>query len=231
MKVFYQKGLKMTKFLISCTLILFFSHILWASNYKDDDKYEEVSYNDLIDDLNSRVRARNKTDETEQPIDPFEKVTIQTSFGLINSIHYLTVGDRNISRFEDGIGLGFGIDLFNPEWIAEAQIKNYGRSTRSEQSLSLREIELRLSYKEATTKKVNFKIIQGLGAKYLKFTAPYLNNSIHESTPVYVIGTSMNTKFTPNFSLGVELTGSIALVSETIDRNSINLNLKFDNYF
>jgi hypothetical protein len=216
--------------ILSILLILFKSDLLWASEVSDA-QYEEISYNELIDELNSRVRAKNRVEDTEVSTDPFERVTIHTSFGLINSIHYLTVGDRNISRFEDGIGLGFGIDLFNPEWLAEAQLKNYGRSTRNEQTFSLREFELRLSYRESSNTKTSFKIIQGLGAKYIKYTAPYLDNSIRESTPVYVIGSSLNTKFTQNFSLGVELTGSIALVSETIDRNSINLNFKFDNYF
>lgn len=221
----------MNKYLLVFTSIFCFSNLLWASEYKDD-KYEEVSYNELIDELNSRVRAKNKTEEVEViSSDPFERVSIQTSFGLINSIHYLTIGDRNISRFEDGLGLGFGIDMFNPEWIAEAQIKNYGKSTRSEQSFSLREIELHLSYREKTEKNVNYKIIQGLGAKYLRYSAPYLSEAIHESTPIYIIGTSLNTKISPNFCLGVELTASFALVSETIDKNSINLNFKFDNYF
>jgi hypothetical protein len=224
-----QKYLSNISFIL-CLTLSGSPNLLWASESKDA-QYEEVSYNELIDELNSRVRARNKVEDLEVPSDPFERVTIHTSFGLINSIHYLTIGDRRLSRYEDGIGLGFGIDLFNPEWIAEAQLKNYGRSTRSEQIFSLRELELRLNYLENGPQKTSYKIIQGLGAKYLKYSAPYLNSVIRESTPVYVIGGSINTKFTQNFSLGIELTGSLALVTETIDRNSINLNLKFDNYF
>lgn len=210
--------------------VLVFTHHLWASEI-NETQYEEISYNELVDELNSRVRAKNKVEEKEIPADPFERVTIQTSFGLMNSIHYLSLPDRKISRFEDGISLGFGIDLFNPEWIAEALIKNYGRSTRTEQSLSLREFELRLSYLETKSTQSTFKLIQGLGARYLKYSAPYLPNTIKESTPIYLIGGSVNSRFSQNFSLGIELTGSIALVTETVDKNSINLNLKFDNYF
>lgn len=210
--------------------VLVFTHHLWASEI-NETQYEEISYNELVDELNSRVRAKNKVEEKEIPSDPFERVTIQTSFGLMNSIHYLSLPDRKISRFEDGISLGFGIDLFNPEWIAEALIKNYGRSTRTEQSLSLREFELRLSYLETKSAQSTFKLIQGLGARYLKYSAPYLPSSIKESTPIYLIGGSVNSRFSQNFSLGIELTGSIALVTETVDKNSINLNLKFDNYF
>lgn len=219
--------LKITSLFI---LVLSFEHLLWASEITES-QYEEVSYNELIDELNSRVRAKNKVEEKDVPSDPFERVTIQTSFGLMNSIHYLSLPDRKISRFEDGISLGFGIDLFNPEWIAEALIKNYGRSTRTEQTLSLREFELRLSYLESKSTQSSFKLIQGLGARYLKYSAPYLPSTIKESTPIYLIGGSLNSKFSQNFSLGIELTGSIALVTETVDKNSINLNLKFDNHF
>jgi hypothetical protein len=225
-----QEKIKTHILLFGSIFFILHPRFTWAYT-STESNYEEVSYNELVDELNSRVKARNKVEEKETPSDPFERLTIHTSFGLINSIHYLSLPDRNISRFEDGIGLGFGIDLFNPEWIAEANLKNYGRSTRNEQTLSMRELELRLSYLESKSAQNNIKIIQGLGARYLKFSAPYLASNIKESTPVYLIGVSVNSRFTQKFSLGIEITGSFALVTETVEKNSINLNIKFDNYF
>lgn len=194
-------------------------------------KYEEITYDELIEELNHKVKQKSRVESIQQHDDPFDNMTIQSSFGLLQSIHYLQLPTKTKSRFKDGISIGFGIDLFNPNWIAEAVIKNYGKSIQNDEQMSLREFDLRMSFKEESKQSISFKLTQGLGARYLKYSAPYLTKNYNESTPVYLLGASVDTHFSQHFSFGVELSGTMALISESIDRNSLNLNFKFDNYF
>lgn len=213
---------------ILSTILLILTPLLLKAS---ETLYEEVPYDDLIEELNHRVKQKTKVEIIQQHEDPFDNVTIHSSFGLLQSIHYLQLPTKTKSRFKEGISMGFGLDLFNPNWIAEAVLKNYGHSVQNDEHMSLREFDLCLSFKEEKKQSISYKLTQGLGARYLKYASPFFEKSFNESTPVYLLGASIDSHFSQHFSFGVELSGTIALINESIDRNSLNLNFKFDNYF
>ncbi len=214
---------------------LLFSFLLIFLNYiahgAVEKEYEEVPFDTIVEDLNQHIKQKTKYNINEESSDPFDRMTIYTSFGLLQTINFFQFDNETKSRFREGINIGVGVDLFNPNWIAEANIKNYGKSTKPNEVFSLREFDLRLSYRELKANNISYKFVQGLGARYLRFQNLEVQKNYKEQTPIYLLGVSLDSQISKQFSLGFELSGTTALISETVDRNSINLNFKMDNYF
>jgi len=195
-------------------------------------KTEEVPFEDYVRELNSRVSIKDRIQTGASKIDPFESLQIHFSLGMIQTVNSLLVADRSISRLEDGVMLGLGIDLFTPEWVAEGLLKNYGRSTQNDSSLALREFDLRLSYlQQAPQNKMKFRLSNGLGARYLRYTNKWSGFSLLQTTPVYLLGFGLLIPMGSHFDLGVEVQGHLSLINETIDRHGLSLLLRLDNFF
>jgi hypothetical protein len=193
---------------------------------------EEVPFEELVKELNSKVSIKDRIQTGSIKIDPFESLQIHFSLGLIQTVNSLLVSDKAISRLEDGVQLGLGIDLFSPEWVAEGLLKNYGRSTQNDSSLALREFDLRLSYlQQAPQNKMKFRLGNGLGARYLRYTNKWSGDSQFQTTPIYLLGFGLIIPVGDHFDFGVEVQGHLALINETMDRHGLSLILRLDNFF
>lgn len=206
-------------------------HGAWAATEMSTDP-EEVSFEELVKELNTKVSMKDRIQTGANTVDPFDSLQIHLSLGFIQTVNSLLVGDRSISRLEDGVQLGLGVDIFSPEWVAEGILKNYGRSTQNDTSVALREFDIRLSYlQQAPQNKMKFRLGNGLGARYLRYTNKWTDLSQMQTTPVYLLGFGLLIPMGSHFDLGIEVQGHMALISETIDRHGLSLILRLDNFF
>lgn len=193
---------------------------------------EQIPYDQLVQELNSMVHRRERQRVQVDSQDPFDQLQIHSSFGFVQSIDTLLVNERTISRHEDGIQLSIGIDLFSPEWVAEGILKNFGQSTQNGTSFALREFDLRLGYLQMAPKpKMKFRLANGLGARYLRYSNSWLNIATYQTTPVYTLGMGFLIPMGLHFDLDIEMQGHLPLISESIDRHGLSLVLRLDNVF
>lgn len=195
-------------------------------------RMEEVPFDEFIKELNSKVSLKDRERNSIGYVDPYENLQLHLSMGLVQTMNSLLIGNKSISRLEDGIQLGLGIDLFSPEWVAEGLLKNYGQSTQNESSLALREFDLRLSYLQKDPQhKLKLRLSNGLGARYLRYTSKWSGFSQYQTTPIYLMGLGLLIPVGSHFNLGIEVQGYLTLISETIDRQGLGLVFRLDNYF
>lgn len=193
---------------------------------------EEVPFDELVKELNSKVSRKDRIQTGIEVGDPFDRLQIHLSLGFIQTVNSLLVAERSISRLEDGVQLGLGVDIFSPEWVAEGLLKNYGRSTQNDTNVSLREFDIRLSYiQQAPQNKMKFRLANGLGARYLRYNNKWTDLSQIQTTPVYLLGFGILIPIGTHFDLDIEMQGHMALISESIDRHGLSLILRLDNVF
>ncbi len=198
----------------------------------DSGVSDEIPYEQLVRELNSKVHQQQRQWVQNTSIDPFEKLQIHLSLGFIQTVNTLQIADRSISRLEDGFQLGAGIDLFSKEWIAEGILKNFGQSTQNESRLALREFDLRLAYlQEAPEHRMKLRLTNGLGARYLRYNSLWSKVNTYQTTPIYVVGVGFIIPMGSHFELDFEFQGHMSLISDTIDRQGLGIVIRLDNIF
>lgn len=189
---------------------------------------EEVSYDQLVKELNERVQSQTRSSKN---LSSFDQLSIHGGFGYTSSLNMVSVGDSKRTIFEEGIQLSMGVDIFSRNWLAEGVLRNFGRSRREDYELTLREFDLRVVYRNMAQSNAGYRIINGLAARYMKYTDSSQGININQSTPSYILGMGIDIFLDKNLSLGVEFSGRTALIGESADKNSLDLSLKMDTYF
>lgn len=236
-QVFYEdKKVKSIKknFLLGSLFFLTFGSFQAIANVHSNQssQLEEVPYDIFIKDLNSRVSKQSQERINEISGDPFDELQIHFSLGYIQSVDTFKVNDHSMSRVDDGLQLGVGIDLFSKNWLAEGLLKNYGRSTQNDVKISLREFDLRLSFLQNTSKsRYQFRFSNGLGARYLKYQDLMSQWTQYQTTPVYLLGMGLIFPMEKHFDFEIDIHGFAPLVSDSIDRQGLSVILKLNNKF
>lgn len=193
---------------------------------------DEISYDQLVRELNSRVHKQQRQWIQTNSIDPFEALKIHFSLGFIQTMNTFSINDQAFSRYEDGVQLGVGIDLFSSEWVAEGILKNFGQSVTKEGTLALREFDLRLAYMQtAPNSRVRFRFANGLGARYMRYNGIQTSGNHFQTTPVYSMGLGVLVPVGNHFDIDFELQSHIALISESFDKHGLGFVVRLDNIF
>lgn len=190
------------------------------------DDYEEVSYDDLVNQLASRKRAA-----TSSLNDPFDAIKIHAGIGLITSASSVTVDGGDSYRYFNGFQLSLGIDLFSPNWASEALIRNFGQSGSGSETRSLREFDLKVLYKNKLQNSIGYRFGAGLGTRYLKLSDYSKDISINDTTATSVFFTGIDAYASKHVSFGLEAGLRSAMVTNTSDKNSMDLTFRVDTFF
>lgn len=188
---------------------------------------EELSYDDLVNQLQQKRKKVERT-TADHPLDHLQ---IHAGVGLASSLNRLEIpgsrGDRSLNGFQ----ISVGIDLFSPDWASEFVLRNFGTSDRGSESRSLREMDLRVLYRNPLSNQLGYRVGAGLGTRYLRFNDPRLNISYSEETPCFVAFGGFESYLSKQVSLGLEMGARTALIDRTIDRSSLDLMVRLDTYF
>lgn len=179
--------------------------------------YEEVSYDDLLNELSAKKSHLNKNQNNS-----FDDVRLHAGVGYANSFMNIATQKQNFNRHASGIQLSLGMDLFSPNWYSEGVFRNYGLTSSGNEELTLREFDLKLGYTNKLESIWNYTISSGLSNRFLRFTDPTRNIDVDSTTPSLVISTGFNAQVHRNLSLGAEVSARTALVNDTADKNSFD---------
>lgn len=181
-----------------------------------DSEYEEVSYDDLLNELSAKKRSVSRSS------DSLDNVRLHAGIGYTNSFTNISANKQNYNRHANGIQLSLGMDLFSPNWYSEGVFKNYGVTGTGSEELSLRELDLKIGYTNTLESIWSYTISSGLSNRFLRFTDSAKRVSVDETTPSLIISTGFNARVHKYISLGAEISAHSAMVSSTADKNSFD---------
>ena len=198
-------------------LFLLTPTMVWAagSSYGSNKDYEEVSYDDLLNELTSKKQKIQQDNNTDTP-------RLHAGIGYANSFSNISTNGQHFSRNATGIQLSVGTDLISQEWYAEGIFRNYGSNSNGAEDFGLRELEAKIGYTNLLKDVWHYTISSGVSERFLKFSDPTRNIDVNESTPELVISTGIFAQVHRNLSVGAEVSGRTAMVNKTSDQNSFD---------
>ncbi len=187
--------------------------------------YEEVSYDDLVNQINKR-----KNSVVQNANDPLDSIKLHAGVGLLTSANNINTGQGSDTvKYQNGFQLSLGIDLFSPEWAAETALRNFGQAKSGSETRSLREFDLKLMHRHMLSSSSGFRLGAGIGTRYLKIDD--INVNIDDTTPTALIFGGLDIYAAKNFSVGIESGFRTSMVNQTSDRGSLDLTVRLDTYF
>lgn len=191
--------------------------LVQAANYDKDSGYEEVSYDDLLNELSAKKKTIVKTQTSS-----FDDVRLHAGIGYVNSFMNIATNKKNFNRHASGIQLSMGMDLFSPNWYAEGVFRNYGLTSSGNEELTMRELDLKLGYTNVLESIWSYSLSSGLSNRFMKFQDATRNIDVNDTTPSLIISTGFHAQVHKNLSLGAEVSARSAVISRTADKNSFD---------
>lgn len=181
------------------------------------DGYEEVSYDDLLNELSAKKRNIAK-----DQVSSFDEVRLHAGIGYVNGFTNISAASSNFNRHANGIQLSLGMDLFSPNWYTEGVFKNYGVTSSGSEEMTLRELDLKIGFTNKLESIWSYSISSGLSNRFLQFSDSAKNISVDDTTPSLIISTGVSAQIHRNLSIGAEVSGHTAMVNKTADKNSFD---------
>lgn len=207
------------KVLAFCVPIVIFSQNIFG--YLNE---QEMGYDRIINELSVK-KVRHPS-----PRDPLDDVRIHGGLSLIHSqLNIRNFRGQNWTQFQNGLQVRLGIDLLSENWIAEGTVRSFETEQHHQISVGLKEFDLRLIYHYTTRNFLNLHLGCGLAARYL--TLHNSKETIRYSTPASIVLIGLSTPLGSRFTLGADMGYRSSLISETIDRNSFNLEMGLMSHF
>lgn len=179
--------------------------------------YEEVSYDDLLNELSAKKSTLAKKQSSS-----LDDVRLHAGIGYANSFSNIAAQKQNFNRHVSGIQLSLGMDLFSPNWYSEGIFRNYGLTSSGNEELTLREFDLKIGYTNKLESIWNYTISSGLSNRFMSFSDPTRNIDVDSTTPSLVVSTGFVAQVHRNLSLGAEVSARTAMVNDTADKNSFD---------
>lgn len=200
--------------LIACALFSAPTLVQAAANGSD---YEEVSYDDLLNELSAK-----KNSIARKSASSFDDVRLHAGIGYANSFTNISANNQNFNRHANGIQLSLGMDLFSPNWYSEGVFKNYGVTSSGSEEMTLRELDLKVGYTNRLESIWSYSISSGLSNRFLRFSDSAKGVSVNETTPSLVVSTGFSAQVHKHLSIGAEVSAHTAMVNSTSDKNSFD---------
>jgi len=202
------------------TLLVCFS---WAAQAET-----EIGFDEIVNDL---TRSRSPL-RTATPTSSWEDIQIHLGIGVTNGVFSLQHPDgTNTQANQRGVQVNLGIDLFNPNLIAEGSIMSFLERDYDNVKVGLQEFDLKLIYKDALEAQLGYHLGGGLAARYLTVTPRNGGEEMKYTTPAWLAVAGLDVYFAKGLSLGGEIVGRGSLTNETPDQSSMDFALRLDAHF
>lgn len=211
----------------SLALLLSLPLLLLSSNSPAAD-YEEVTYEDLVNQISRRKSQVSTRQETNAN---FDSLQIHAGFGLVTTASQIAYQNKENLKYQNGFQLSMGIDLFSNNWFTEGVIRNFGQVNSGTETRTLRELDLKIVYKSTPENSVGFRAGAGLGTRYFKLQDETNNVLINDTTPTSLLFGGIDFYTSKNMSFGIESGFRNAMVTSTTDKNSVDVTLRLDTFF
>lgn len=211
------------------------SRSTYQPSESDDSSSDDMSYDAIVDQLGRENSARQASSRAKilrnTSTDPFDNVLMHGGIGVANYIQRVRLSDgTSYTMNQRGIQAALGLDLFSPNWMAEGTARSFGEEGNSRVRSSVQEFELKVIYKDRTSKHLGYRAGLGLTGRYLTIKEQGLAEAKY-TTPSSVATVGGDFFVSDKFSVGADLNARTALIGETIDKNSFDATLRMDTHF
>jgi hypothetical protein len=184
-------------------------------------EYKEQSYDDLLNELTSRTKKSQSYYANES----LDSIKIHVGFGALASANKIKIQDKTLIKEQSGFQLSMGLDLFSQNWATEIVIRNFGQTESATEIRSLREYDLIVLFKDKLENQMGYRFGMGLGTRYLRISDNANNIFIDSSTPTGVLFIGAEAFLSQYLSIIFDMGTRTALITDTVDKNSIDLGL------
>lgn len=184
---------------------------------------EELTYDDLVNEL-SRKNRRMKSRAGQG--DPFETVKIHAGIASVSSFSTFVFGGRSHSRYQNGMQIAVGVDLFSDVWFAETAWRNFGETRSGLETHYLRELDLKIGYKNHLEGPWKYRLQTGLAQRHLRLDDPSRDLRIDQTMPGLYLSAGAMANLSPIVSMGFDVSGRSPVVGETVDKGSVDLSIE-----
>lgn len=221
------KSMKKPWFLLLSTGLVFLSLSLPQVVLAESSDYEELSYEDLVEQISRKKQKVIRSSE----VNPLDDIKLHAGLGLITAMNNMRVNDQTFTRAMNGFEISLGIDLFSRYWTSEAVLRNFGTAGSGSETRSLREFDLRVLHRNSLGSQLGYRLGSGLGTRYFKFSDPQRQVNLSEEVPCLLAFAGLETPATQNVSLGAEIGLRQPLIDSASDKTSLDMMVRLDTTF
>ena len=202
----------------------------------DGSEDQDVSYEVIVKNLNRQVDSSNEAAVKAkapklQVSDPFENIWIHAGVGYATATQTLSFEDGNKSYLNlKGLQAQVGIDLFSENWMSEGTVRSFADSEDTTSQVSLKEFELKIFYKDHINRNLGFRVGGGVSGRYMTIQRRGAE-ALSYTTPSSVATGGLDWYLTERLSLGAELSLRTSMISDTLDRGSLDGTVRLDAHF
>ncbi|MBX2989249.1 MAG: hypothetical protein KF802_15280 [Bdellovibrionaceae bacterium] len=211
--------MKTSSIVLSC--LVAFSCLTMVQSARASEEVEELSYEDLVEQLSSRQKA-----QAPPAGSPFDEVRIHPGLGFVNSFSSFQVDGKNLSRNQNGMQLSLGVDLFSPNWMAEVAWRNFGETRAGAEEHYLRELDLKFLHRSPIDANWDYRLQGGLAQRQLRLTDEAKNIRISDDTPAVLGSIGAAARLNSLSSLNFDLGARSPVVGRTADKGSVDFSVE-----
>lgn len=197
------------------------------ANTSGSADYQEVSYDDLVNELSQQNAKQNAL--INRSSDSHD-LKIHAGIGYATSFSNFRLNESPSQKFLSGIQLSLGIDLFSQNLFSEITFKNFGVDSKVNESLSVKQLDLKLGYQDhLASGPWGYRLGAGISNRFMKYSSP--SQSLNETIPALSIHAGLDTYLSRALILGLEFSGRTALTEQVYDRGSLDMTIRMDAQF
>ena len=186
-------------------------------------------YDQIVDKLTQYDKEDHKANHAYRPeIRTYSKAHV--GLGISQTFFDAdAVGFDSRMQNQGGMIINMGVDVLNRHWGLEGSYSNYGSSSNSNSQIKLREYALKGLYKPAINKTWSMRLGLGFSSRFLEISNPQTNESYKTPSGLVLIG--LDSYINSFISVGADLNFKTAMISDTIDKTSVDLAFRIDTHF
>lgn len=205
--------------------VINFSFSSSSASTEDNDSVQEMTYEQIINELNFKKRKNQKLVQQENS---FEQLQVHLGVGYLNSFSTFRISESLLQRYQNGMQIMIGMDLFDPSWYTEIAFRNFGVTNNGAEEIMLKEFALKMAYIQEAKPPWKYFFSTGVSNRFFHYRDRLKNIAADNVTPSWIASMGLKAYFDKKFNVGFEMQGRSSLVGSTSDVSSIDFAIRME---
>lgn len=186
------------------------------------------SYDDIVDKLTQYNRSTTTAEAYRAEIRTFSQAHV--GLGLSQSFFDAdAVALDSSMQNQGGLSINFGVDVLSTRWGLEGTYSNFGTQNTNDTKIKLREYSIKGLFKPSINKTWSMRMGLGVSSRFLDINNARTSESYKTPSGLFLFG--IQSYISQFVSVGADVSFKTAMISETIDNNSVDLSFRVDTHF
>jgi hypothetical protein len=195
--------------------------MVWAYSGNIEEGYQEVSYDDLVSELNSKKVAG-------VPKLKLPQQAVYLGVGYVHTYSQMTLKKDTSMRSQNGLQLSATMNLDSPNLYAEGLFRSFSGSSITNENLQVYQFDTRLGYVNELKAPWKYNLFTGFVGRFIDAQNSEKNYAVNEFTPSFTAGFGGIAEIHRNLRLGIEVGGRTSILGKNTDRDSVDFAIRLD---